>query len=171
MVRRAIAGTESGSGQFFEEFLSFADRIRRVESWQDQLPRNLSSSAQGAPSRPLQGTADLTKTRIRADSFSKSGSGKISSYNTKMPPPQEAQAKNTNRKQELGGGISQSDMPARLQNIFNAAPKVQKGLSRAETDLLTLQAYAPNWRPPTQQVLSFTSSATKIQPLPPQHTP
>ena len=38
---RANAGTESG---FFEEFLSFADRIRRVESWQEELPRNLSTA-------------------------------------------------------------------------------------------------------------------------------
>jgi len=162
----------------------------------------------------------LKTTRIRADSFSKSSSRKLSSYSAKMLPPQvpsqEARAKSATTKrssdkvlnldllaphvsrslaclslfgllalcfvpvqrarscpprahrrllirhespndatQELGGGISQSDMPPRLQNIFNTAPTIEKGYSRAETDLLTLHAYAPNWRP--NQQVSHTS--------------
>ena len=162
----------------------------------------------------------MKTTRIRADSFSKSSSRKLSSYSAKMLPPQvpsqEARAKSATTKrssdkvlnldllaphvsrslaclslfgllalcfvpvqrarscpprahrrllirhespndatQELGGGISQSDMPPRLQNIFNTAPTIEKGYSRAETDLLTLHAYAPYWRP--NQQVSHTS--------------
>jgi hypothetical protein len=34
LLCRAIKGTQSGSNQFVDEFLSFSDRLRSLESWQ-----------------------------------------------------------------------------------------------------------------------------------------
>jgi hypothetical protein len=48
---------------------------------------------------------------------------------------------------QVSGGCAKSstNLPPRLQNLFEQ-PR-DKARSRAESDFLTLQAYAPEWRP------------------------